>query len=88
MENETGKEPEALPDESLDEAAGGVTFGGSLQGNASIGGVGGSVHKAGITDGTSTKAGYVGGVTVAVGDVNNDGIDVAKLGDGSVKPGA
>ena len=87
MEKEKGKEPEALPDESLDDAAGGVTFGGSLQGAASFPGFGGAVNKTGITDGTS-KTGFLGGVNVASGDVNNDSIDVAKLGDGSVKPGA
>ena len=85
MEKEKGKEPEALPDEKLDEAAGGtVTFGGQLTGAASFPGFGGA--KTGITDGTS-KSGYLGGVTVASGDVNNDGIDATKLGDGSVKPG-
>ena len=87
MEKDKGKEPEALPDESLDEAAGGVTFGGSLAGAASFPGFGGAIDKTGITDGTS-KTGFLGGVRVASGDVNNDSLDVTKLGDGSVKPGA
>lgn len=78
MEKEKGKEPEALPDESLDEAAGGLILPAVHTGGANL---------AGITDGTS-KTGFLGGVRVATGDVNNDNVDVAKLGDGSVKPGA
>jgi hypothetical protein len=85
MEDKTGKDPKALPDEALDEAAGGITFGGTLQGEASYPGFGGGVNKAGITDGTS-NAGYVGGTRVAVGDVNNDGAAL-KIADGSVKKG-
>ncbi len=69
---EKAKEPEALPDESLDEAAGGLLP--AVQSS-----------RAGITDGTS-NTGFLGGVRVASGDVNND--DAAlKIADGSVKPG-
>ena len=74
MEKEKGKEPEALPDEALDDAAGGLP---AVQG-ASL---------SGITDGTSNTV--KGGLNVAVGDVNGDGVNVL-MGDGSVrtvKPG-
>ena len=77
-DKDKGKEPEALPDESLDEAAGGVTA-------ASFPGFGGAVSQTGITDGTS-KTGFLGGVRVASGDVNTDGTAL-KIADGSVKPG-
>ena len=83
MEKEKGKEPEALPDEALDEVAGGITFQGQQPSDVSAPGFQGGVS---ITDGTSNKAGYVGGVRVAVGDVNNDGAAL-KIADGSVKPG-
>ena len=84
MENETGKDPKALPDEALDEAAGGLTFQGAIPpSDVSI-----TDGTSRITDGTSnTKSGYLGGVRVAVGDVNNDGTAL-KIADGSVKPGA
>ena len=88
MENETGKDPKALPDEALDEAAGGtVTFGGSLQGESASPGFQGGVS---ITDGTSNKAGFQGGVRVASGDVNSltkAGPGTLNIADGSVKPG-
>lgn len=74
MEKEKGKEPEALPDEALDDAAGGLP---AVQG----------VDLSGITDGTSNTV--KGGLNVAVGDVNGDGVNVL-MGDGSVrtvKPG-
>ena len=84
MENEADKDPKALPDEALDEAAGGtVTFGGSLQGEISSPGFQGGVS---ITDGTSNKAGFVGGVRVASGDIDSD-LLAKKIADGSVKPG-
>jgi hypothetical protein len=53
MEQETGKEPKALPDEALDDAAGG------LQAADHTGGA----NLADITDGTS-NAGFKGGVYV------------------------
>ena len=74
MEQDKARNPEALPDEALDEAAGGLPA--VQQGST------------GITDGTSNTV-FKGGVSVAAGDVNNDGVEV-KLGDGSVrtiKPG-
>ena len=83
MDKEKGKEPEALPDESLDEAAGGLNYTAPAGGAASFPGFGGAVN---ITDGTS-KTGFLGGVRVASGDVNNDGTAL-KIADGSVKPGA
>ena len=86
MENESGKDPKALPDEALDEAAGGLSFNGQQPSDASFPGFQGST--ASITDGTSnTKAGYVGGSRLT-GDFNNDGDVSVKLADGSVKPGA
>jgi hypothetical protein len=75
MEKEKDQQPEALPDESLDEAAGGLLPAVHP----------GGVNRAGITDGTS-KTGFSGGVRVATGDVNNDGS--VNIMDGSVKPGA
>jgi hypothetical protein len=83
MEKESGKEPEALPDEALDDAAGGLLPAVHT----------GGANRAGITDGTSnitdgtSKAGFAGGVFVAAGDVNGDG-KALKIADGSVKPGA
>jgi len=74
MEQDKARNPEALPDEALDEAAGGLPA--VQQGST------------GITDGTSNTV-FKGGVSVAVGDVNGDGIQVG-MGDGSVrtvKPG-
>ena len=76
MEKEKGKEPEALPDESLDEAAGGLLPAVHT----------GGANRAGITDGTS-NTGFLGGVRVASGDVNYDAAAL-KIADGSVKPGA
>jgi hypothetical protein len=73
MTKEKGKKPEALPDEQLDDAAGGL-LPAVKQG-------------AGIPDGTSNFPGFRGGVTVAGGDVNNDA-KALKIADGSVKPGA
>jgi hypothetical protein len=76
MEKEKSKEPEALPDESLDDATGGLLPAVHT----------GGANRADITDGTS-KTGFLGGVRVASGDVNNDGTAL-KIADGSVKPGA
>ena len=75
METEQRQEPESLPDESLDEASGGLTFNGQTQ-----------PSNVSITDGTSKASfpGFSGGVTVAAGDVNNDAA-VLKIADGSVK---
>ena len=84
MDNDTGKDPKALPDEALDEAAGGITFQGQQPSDAAI-----TDGTSNVTDGTSKAGygGYLGGVRVAVGDVNNDGTAL-KIADGSVKPGA
>ena len=79
MENEKRREPEALPDETLDEASGGL-----------LPYVEQDAKTTSITDGTSNTSfgpGFTGGVRVAVGDVNNDGAAL-KIADGSVKPGA
>ena len=71
MEQEKARNPEALPDEALDEAAGGLP---AVQQGSDL---------TGITDGTSNTV-FKGGVSVAVGDVNGDGIQ-GGLGDGSVR---
>jgi hypothetical protein len=84
MEKEKGREPEGLPDETLDDASGGFLAYAEPT-SASFPGFNGS-----ITDGTSKTSfgpGFTGGVRVAVGDVNNDGVAL-KIADGSVKPGA
>ena len=78
MENEKRQEPEALPDESLDEASGGILPYVEQDAKSST---------TSITDGTSNTSvgsGFTGGVRVAVGDVNNDGAAL-KIADGSVK---
>jgi len=72
MAKEKGKDPVALPDESLDDAAGGLLP---------------AVQKATISGGTSNRTGFLGGVRVASGDVNSDGTAL-KIADGSVKPAA
>jgi hypothetical protein len=77
MQDQTGKQPEALPDEALDEAAGGLLPAVQHSGGA---------NRADITDGTSNTS-FPGGVRVATGDINNDGAAL-KIADGSVKPGA
>jgi hypothetical protein len=83
VENDTSKNPKALPDEALDEAAGGI-LPYVEQDAAKYPGFQGGVF---IPDGTSkTATGYLGGVTVAAGDVNGDGAAL-KIADGSVKPG-
>ena len=80
MEQEKGKAPDALPDEALDEAAGGVTFGGSLAGDTAAP----SVQSGVTTESKTAFPGFQGGVTVAAGDVNGDA--ARKIADGSVKP--
>ena len=86
MENKNkGKQPQALPDETLDEASGG--FFAYAPAEASIPGFKGGVNVSDGTSNTSFAPGFTGGVRVAVGDVNNDGAAL-KIADGSVKPGA
>ena len=75
MEQDKNPTPEALPDEALDEAAGGL-----LPAVHS-----GGVNRTGITDGTSNTS-FTGGVYVAASDLNKDGKSL-KIADGSVKPG-
>ena len=81
MEKDKGKQLEALPDETLDDASGG--FFAYQPAAASFPGFQGGVN---IADGTS-KTGYAGGTRVATGDVNPDATAL-KIADGGVKPGA
>lgn len=71
MENETGKDPEPLADEALDEAAGGLP---AVQHT-------GGANLAGITDGTSTTA-FPG-----ASSLTKTGPGTLNIADGSVKPG-
>lgn len=72
METETGKDPKALPDEALDEAAGGLTFNGQTQ-----------PSDVSITDGTSNTA-FPGTAKT----LTKTGPGTLNFADGSVKPGA
>lgn len=82
MDKERANDAAPLPDEALDEAAGGtVTFGGSLAGETAAPGFQGGV----TTEGKTAYPGFQGGVSVAAGDVNGDA--ARKIADGSVKPG-
>ena len=81
MEKESGKGPDTVTDEALDEAAGGITFGGSLAGETAA-----PSFLGGTTEGKAGYGGFTGGVSVAAGDVNADAV-ARKVADGSVKPG-
>ena len=72
-EKEKGKEPEALPDESLDEATGGLILPAVHSGGANL---------AGITDGTSNTA-FPG----TSSSLTKTGPGTLNFADGSVKPG-
>ena len=74
MQDETGKQPETLPDEALDEAAGGLLP--AVQHS-------GGVNTAGITDGTSNTA-----VPGSANNLTKAGPGTLNFADGSVKPGA
>ena len=72
MQDETGKQPETLPDEALDEAAGGLLP--AVQHS-------GGVNLAGITDGTSNAA-----VPGSASSLTKTGPGTLNFADGSVKP--